>query len=132
MLNLLKEIADRSGGLTRKDAERLCTTMPVDWYTTPCAYSATSRPQFAASLRELFPAFNWRIIIDRSGEWTRWALTVDDDDPREHYFNGGLGGRCIHCGKSPREIARIDEANGDEEFLSEVAAKVREKQDALP
>ena len=119
MLDLIKDIADRSGGLTREDAKRLCVAIPTAWYTRPCGYSETDNPQFAKSLHEIFPTFNWRIIVCRSGERSRWALTIDDDDPREHYFHR-LGGECVHCGKSAWEISRIDEVNGDDEFLSEL------------
>jgi hypothetical protein len=123
MLNLLKDIADRSGGLAVEDAKRLCAAIPCTWYTVNFGYSHTSDSQFAKTLRDMFPAFSWRIILDRSGERTRWTLTVDDDDPREHYFDR-LGGQCVHCGKSSREIARIDEVTGDDEFLSELEARM--------
>ncbi len=76
---------------------------------------------------KLFPAFTWRIktlrlLGSKRQADTSDALTVDDDDPREHYFDR-LGGECIHCGKSAREIARIDEVNGDDEFLNELESR---------
>lgn len=123
MFELLKEIADRSGGLTYEDAKRLCGMISYEQYTVPCGYSRTENHKFIELLCKVFPDFHWRIILDRSGERTRFALTIDDEDSREHYFNR-LGGQCVHCGKSAREISRIDEVNGDDEFLHELEIKM--------
>lgn len=116
MLELLKEIADRSGGLTLADAERLCAVIPSSWYTTDCGYSKTSDDRFAKSLSRLFPAFSWRIILDRSGERSRWALTIDDNDPKEHYVPEG--GVCIHCMKTAEELG-VPERDDDGQEIEE-------------
>jgi len=103
--------------MTRGEAESLCGIIPAVAYTRDAGYGRTAVEGFAATLRERFPGFNWRVIPDRSGERTRWALTVDDDDPREHYFDR-LGGACVHCGKTARELSLgHDDSNTDYEEL---------------
>jgi hypothetical protein len=105
--------------VTRDEAIKLCGLIPVSAYTTQTGMGPTDNPHYAATLRAAFPGHNWRVILDRSGERTRWSLTVDDNDPREHRFPK-LGGSCVHCGKTARELgAAHDESNTDEEeFLA--------------
>lgn len=113
--------------MTREQAKELCNLFPRSAYTRDVGMGSTDDSDYLCGrLKSLFPEFNWRVILDRSGEHTRWVLTIDDNDPREHYFDR-LGGQCIHCGKSAREIARIDEVNGDDVFLSELEAVVKEQ-----
>jgi hypothetical protein len=103
--------------MTREEAEKLCRLIPRSAYTREAGYSSTANDTFAESLREAFPDFNWRVILDRSGERTRWRLTVDDNDPREHFFHL-LGGKCIHCGKTALDLKiEHDESNTEEEEL---------------
>jgi hypothetical protein len=116
--------------VTKEEAKKLCGLIPQSAFSVEVGYGRMENRQYADALRTAFPEHNWRIILDRSGERTRWALTTDDDDPREHYFDR-LGGRCVHCDKSAREIARIGEVNGDDEFLDELATYL-EKKRALP
>lgn len=116
--------------MTRDEAKKFIEMIPLSAFTRDIGMGRTCEQSYVESLKSRFPEFNWRIILDRSGEYTRWALTIDDDDPREHYFEY-IGGQCIHCGKSAREISRIDEVNGDDEFLDQVKALMESKH-ALP
>lgn len=103
--------------MTTDEARKLCGLIPVSAYTTHTGMGPTDNPSYAALLRATFPRHNWRVILDRSGEYTRWSLTVDDNDPREHYFDR-LGGKCVHCGKTSRELmGEQDESNTDEEEI---------------
>jgi hypothetical protein len=111
--------------MTRDEAIKLIGLIPESAFTRETGYGRTDNQHYVRGLKASFPEFNWRIILDRSGERTRWALTIDDDDPREHYFDT-IDDECIHCGKSAREIARIGEVNGDDEFLDAVGELVAE------
>lgn len=113
--------------MTRDQAKELCNLFPRSAYTRDVGMGDTEDGGWLCGrLKALFPEFNWRVILDRSGERSRWTLTVDDDDPREHYFER-LGGHCVHCGRSAREISRIEEVNGDDEFLSELETVIKEQ-----
>lgn len=64
------------------------------------------------SLKRLWPEFNWRIYLDRNGERTRWAITIKDYEPREHYFSAYLQGKCIECNliePDPKKWRRRDD-----------------------
>lgn len=105
--------------MTKEEAKKLCGLIPASAYTRETGYGRTDDQSYAAMLRATFPDHNWRVILDRSGERTRWVLTVDDDDPREHYFHR-LGGECVHCLKTARELrVEQDETNTDEEELTD-------------
>lgn len=59
------------------------------------------------ALRLTFPEIPWRLILDRSGDYTRWRFTVLADDPSEHYIERSSdepSGRCMHCGKTGKEL----------------------------
>lgn len=92
--------------MTYDEAKTICKIVPIEAYTRSSGYGSTSCSEFANDLRRAFPDFNWRIILDRSGRWSQWALTVDDNDPREHYVsrNSWGPGVCVHCGKMASEL----------------------------
>jgi len=103
--------------MTRDEAKKLCGLIPESAYTVDTGFGHTDRPAYAALLRAEFPGFNWRVILDRSSQRSRWALTIDDNDPREHFFDR-LGGKCIHCHKTARELSvEHDLSNTEEEEL---------------
>ncbi len=98
--------------MTRGEAEKLCRLIPSSSYTTETGFGAKADHHYSDNLRIAFPGFNWRIILDRSGQYSRWALTIDDNDPREHYFER-LGGKCVHCHKTAHELAVGEEGDED-------------------
>ncbi len=98
--------------MTRDEALKWIGLIPSRAIELDLGMGAGANTQYADALKRAFPEFNWRIILDRSGGRTRWALTIDDNDPREHYF-GRLGAKCVHCGKTARELA-VPEEERDE------------------
>lgn len=95
--------------MTREEAEALCELFPEEAYSRATGMGRSSDDgAFVAELKEKFPGFNWRVILNRSGERSRWSLTVDDDDKREHYVaqskDPEYPNTCIHCGKTAKEL----------------------------
>lgn len=99
--------------MTHDEAKKLCGLIPSSAYTSETGYGRTADSGYADMLRAAFPGHNFRVILDRSGERTRWAITVDDNDPREHYVP--VGGTCIHCGKSAAELGVEEHRDDDDE-----------------
>lgn len=50
-------------------------------------------------LSEAYPTIHWRVALDRRGSHTHTFVTIEKDDPREHYVAGSW---CPHCGKDHR------------------------------
>jgi hypothetical protein len=96
--------------MTKDEALTLCRIFPEEAYTHNSNGSRQPSEYVISSLKKGYPEFNWRVILDRSGERTRWSLTVDDNDKREHYVP--VGGRCIHCGETAKELG-VEERNDD-------------------
>lgn len=69
--------------MTKDEARKLCSIIPQSAYTRSCGPGDAMDEAYAELLNRTFPEHNWRIILDRSGQFSRWSLTVDDDDPRE-------------------------------------------------
>ena len=95
--------------MTKEEAMALCALFHENSFTYETGMGrAVSGEEFLNELREKFPSFNWRIIMDRSGTWTRWIVTVDDNDTREHYVpkskSSNYPETCIHCGKTAQEL----------------------------
>lgn len=88
--------------MTREDAVKLMGVIPRSAFSYDAGVGEVADHGLAKRLKELFPQFNWRIALNRQGEYSRWMLTIDDPDIREHYVP--VGGTCIHCGKSAREL----------------------------
>lgn len=95
--------------MTREEAMALCEMFPEDAYTRETGMGRCEESDgFIAGLKQRFPEFNWRVILDRSGHRSRWSLTIDDDDKREHYVpesqSPAFPSTCIHCGKTAKEL----------------------------
>lgn len=82
--------------MTKEEATKICGYVGCENSNGTINYDAV------LPLKRDFPEFNWRVILDRSGEYSRGAITIDDNDPREHFIP--IGGRCIHCGKTAAEL----------------------------
>lgn len=65
------------------------------------------------ALAVAFPRFGWRVILDRSGHYARWAITIDPRDKREHYVSRSTG-RCVCCGKSAKQLRVPERDDGDD------------------
>lgn len=74
----------------------------------------------ADTLKRSFPEFNWRVFLDRSGERTRWSVTVDDNEPREkmpvecfnHDGEFPCGARVVNMGKVEPTAVRPTDYDG--------------------
>ncbi len=97
--------------MTRDEAEKLIGIIPSSVFVRQTGYGGVAVDDFADRLRATYPEFNWRIILDRSGERTHWRLTIDDNDPREHYVP--VGGVCVHCGKTATELGVEERSEED-------------------
>jgi hypothetical protein len=84
--------------VTFEQAMALCAATPEDMISR----HQEMDDAYAIRLREIFPEFNWRVFLNRAGRYTRWQLTVDDKDPREHYVPAK--GECICCGKTAAQL----------------------------
>jgi hypothetical protein len=115
--------------MTIEEARKLIYLIPRSAYTRNIGMGDTNYDEYAESLKAAFPEFNWRIILDRSGERTHWRLTIDDDDPREHYVP--VGGVCIHCGKTAAELGVDERHDGDDEEVDTEAYAREQGQAAI-
>jgi hypothetical protein len=84
--------------IPREDAEKLAALFGEHDLANR---DGTASERWPKALREAFPEHEWRVILDRSGYRTRWALSLVDDDPREHYI---AHGRCVLCDKTDEEL----------------------------
>ena len=95
------------------EAKKLCSLLnDLDAACTdgPSGYAAENTT-IGKKLRRFFPGYEWRVILDRSRTHTRFMLTIDPNDKREHYVP--VGGTCIHCGKTAKEL-RVKERVEDD------------------
>lgn len=91
--------------LSLESAMKLCRCFSCYAVSNDMGFGKERDDTVANALKEIFPEHNWRVILDRSGEYSEWALTADDNDKREHYVPGAIGyGRCVHCGKTAEEL----------------------------
>lgn len=96
----------------------MCEMIPEEAFTYETGMGRTEDAEaYLDSLSKKFPGHNWRVILDRSGHYTRWVLTVDDKDPREHYVPKSMDPEypetCIHCGKTAKELG-VEERDDDD------------------
>lgn len=88
--------------MTRREALAFCRNVSDDAISSPISGYRTPNYGYAKHLRRIYPGFAWRVIIDRSCDYSRVSLTIDPKDKREHYVP--VGGTCIHCGKTAKQL----------------------------
>jgi hypothetical protein len=98
-------IQELSGGkLTEAQAKLLASAIPAQWYTYNAGMGDTvnHKSKLFEDLKAAFPGYHWRPILTRHSEYTHWAVSIYEVDPREHYVP--RGGVCIHCNKTAQEL----------------------------
>lgn len=109
--------------MTADDARKVCEFLASQASGRDTGFGQPANNDVAERLKSSWPEFNWRVILDRSGERTRWRITIDDNDPREHFFTR-LGGKCIHCGQTSRELSvEHDYSNTEEELIDALSER---------
>lgn len=109
-LRAFPEVVASMRPLSLESAMKICRCVSYYDISRDIGFGRTNDNRLADELRKIFPEHNWRVILDRSGEYSEWALTADNNDKREHYVP--RFGTCIHCGKSAEELG-VEYAEAD-------------------
>jgi hypothetical protein len=79
--------AFHKGKITKKQAEVICREFPIDSVLSETGMGKTvsdSDHYTIDALNKEFEPFKFRIILCHNREFTYWALTYKDPDPREY------------------------------------------------
>lgn len=88
--------------MTKEETQALCIFVN-GWILA--AGSINENTALEQDLKKTFPGYNWRVILSHAGERTRWVLTTENHDYREHYL--GTDGKCTLCGKTKAQLKRL-------------------------
>ena len=110
--------------MTREEAQSILDEISVESYTYETGMGRAlndSVSQYEARLTAKL-GHPVRVILSRAGEYSRWCLTCDPNDPREHYMQR-YSRTCICCGKTEDELrdqgVDVSKVNRDDDYDDE-------------
>lgn len=79
------------GRITREEALAIAKTIPEKSLVDGIYINFDA----IIPLKKAFPEFDWRVAEDRTGETKYCFVSIEKDEPREHYRNGPFCGHCF-------------------------------------